>query len=266
MSNSRHVNYQKLSPNYSSRNGNKIKKITIHHMAGNLSIETCANVFASRSAGASSNYGVGTDGRIGLYVEEVNRAWTSSNYANDAQAVTIEVANDSGMYKGGNWHVSDKALESTIKLCVDICQRNNISKLKYTGDASGNLTMHCFFANTDCPGPYLKSKFSYIATEVNKRLESAKAAAKTTSTSTTQTKNTIEFETQSGAFKSKENADALNKKMHDRGFDTVVRKVGDTYKVMSGGPYKTKAEAEARCKVLKAKGFDSIVTTRVVSK
>ena len=167
MSSSPLVDYTKISPNSSARTA-KISKITIHHMAGNLSVESCGNVFQDSSRQASSNYGVGTDGRIGLYVDEsTKRAWTSSNRDNDNCAVTIEVANDGG---APDWHVSDKALESTIALCVDICQRNGIKKLNFTGDRAGNLTMHKYFANTQCPGPYLESKFQYIADEVNRRL------------------------------------------------------------------------------------------------
>lgn len=167
MSNSSLVNYTKLSPNYNSRNGHKISKITIHHMAGNLSVESCGNIFASSSREASANYGVDSNGRVGLYVDESNRSWASSSRANDEVAVTIEVANDG---YGGNWHVSDKALEKTIELCVDICKRNGIKQLNFTGDKNGNLTMHKYFAATACPGPYLESKFPYIAEQVNKRL------------------------------------------------------------------------------------------------
>ena len=94
MSNSSLVSYTKLSPNCSKPRNHKIDTITIHHMAGNLSVETCGNVFATTSRKASSNYGIGSDGRVGLYVEEVNRAWTSGNRANDNRAITIEVAND----------------------------------------------------------------------------------------------------------------------------------------------------------------------------
>ena len=169
MSNSPLVSYTKISPNSNNPRKNKIQKITIHHMAGNLSVETCGNVFASKSRQASSNYGVGSDGRIGMYVEEKNRSWCSSNAENDHQAITIEVANDGG---APNWHVSDKALAATIDLCTDICQRNGIHRLNYTGDKNGNLTEHNYFAATACPGPYLKSKLPYIAQEVNKRLVS----------------------------------------------------------------------------------------------
>lgn len=167
MSNSKLVSYTKLSPNCNKPRNHKIDKITIHHMAGNLTVEQCGAIFARSTRSASSNYGVGTDGRVGMYVEECNRSWCSSSPENDHRAVTIEVAND---LIGGNWHVSDTALATLIDLCVDICKRNGITKLNYTGDKTGNLTMHKWFAATACPGPYLESKFPYIAQEVNKRL------------------------------------------------------------------------------------------------
>jgi len=178
MSNSKLVNYTRLSPNCSKPRNHVIDKLTIHHMAGNLTVEQCGSVFAPASRKASANYGIGTDGRVGLYVEEANRSWCSSNAANDNRAVTIEVANDE---VGGNWHVSDTALAKLIDLCVDICQRNGISRINYTGDKSGNLTMHKWFAATACPGPYLESKFPYIAEQINARLEGTPQPATATS-------------------------------------------------------------------------------------
>lgn len=216
MSNSSLVNYVKISPNSNNPRKHKIDTITIHHMAGNLSVETCGAVFASSSRQASSNYGVGSDGRIGMYVEEKNRAWTSSNSANDHRAVTIEVANDGG---APNWHVSDKALEATIKLCVDICKRNDIERINFTGDKSGNLTMHKWFAATLCPGPYLESKFPYIAAEVNKRLGVAAETPKKEEVEApkTETKNEMyrvrkswtDAKSQKGAYKVLDYAKAL---------------------------------------------------------
>jgi hypothetical protein len=105
--------------------------------------------------------------------------WCSSNSANDNRAVTIEVANDE---VGGDWHVSDTALAKLITLCSDICKRNNIAKLNYTSDKSGNLTMHKWFAATACPGPYLESKFPYIAEQVNALLGSSSDTAETPTT------------------------------------------------------------------------------------
>ena len=190
-SNSKLVNYTKLSPNHSGTRNHVIDKIAIHHMSGNLTVETCGSVFAPASRQASSNYGIGSDGRVGMYVEEKNRSWCTASAECDNRAVTIEVANDQ---IGGNWHVSDKALAKLIDLCVDICQRNGIKKLNYTGDKSGNMIMHRWYAPTDCPGAYLASKFPYIQEQVNKRLNGAtSSSASSTSkptTSTTTTTNT----------------------------------------------------------------------------
>ena len=148
-------------------------------MAGNLTVEQCGGVFTPTSRKESSNYGIGSDGRVGLYVDEANRSWCSANSGNDNRAVTIEVADDE---IGGDWHVSDTALAKLIDLCVDICQRNSIDCINYTGDKSGNLTMHKWFAATACPGPYLESKFPYIAEQVNARLGSSSDTTETPTT------------------------------------------------------------------------------------
>ena len=168
------VSYTKISPNKTSPRNHVIDTITIHCMAGNLSVERCGAVFAPTTRKASSNYGSGSDGRIAMYVEEKDRSWCTSNRANDMRAITIEVANDGS---APDWHVSDKALNSLIELVADICKRNNIKELKWQGNKSligqinkQNMTVHRWFAAKACPGNYLYNKHSYIAEEVNKRL------------------------------------------------------------------------------------------------
>lgn len=163
MSNSPLVDYVLISPHRNSPRNDKIRKITIHHMAGNLSVEECGRLFQTRKA--SSNYGIDSKGRVGMYVEEKDRSWCSASPWNDHQAITIEVADDTP-----DWHVSDIALAKLIDLCVDICVRNDIKELIYTGDTDGNLTRHNMFCATICPAPYLQSKFPWIASEVNRRL------------------------------------------------------------------------------------------------
>ena len=157
--------YTHISPHKRDRTQN-ITKITIHHMAGNVSVESCGNVFQGERV-ASSNYGIGSDGRVAMYVEERHRAITSSSTDNDNQAVTIEVANNSG---APNWLVSDKAYNALLDLCVDICRRNGIEKLTYDGTPNGSLTHHQMFAPTTCPGPYLLARFPQICDIVNERL------------------------------------------------------------------------------------------------
>lgn len=181
MSNSRLVSYTKLSPNCDHPRNHAIDKITIHHMAGDLSVETCGNLFANPNREASANYGIGSDGRVGLYVEEGDRAWASASPSNDNRAVNIEVANCA---TGGDWPVSSAAYNKLIDLCVDICQRNGIKTINYTGDADGNLTEHRMFMATACPGPYLHERMSQISAAVNARLGAAEVPAEDNSTNT----------------------------------------------------------------------------------
>lgn len=173
MSNSPLVSYTKISPNRTSPRQHKIDTITIHCVAGQCSVETLGDIFTPTSAKASSNYGIGPDGRIGMYVEEKDRPWCSSNAANDHRAITIEVASDAKH----PYAVKAAAYKSLIKLLVDICKRNDIKELKWKGDKSligqpdkQNMTVHRWFDNKDCPGEYLYSRHAKIAAEVNAQL------------------------------------------------------------------------------------------------
>lgn len=175
MSNSPLVTYTKLSPNHSGRRNHVIDTVSIHCMAGNASVETCGALFADPARKASSNYGIGSDGRIALYVDEANRSWCTSNAANDHRAITIEVANNGG---APDWPVSDKAYSALLDLLTDICRRNNIKELLWKGNKSligqvgkQNMTVHRWFAAKACPGDYLYNRHGEIAAEVNRRLK-----------------------------------------------------------------------------------------------
>ena len=175
MSNSPLVTYTKLSPNHSGRRNHVIDTVSVHCMAGNASVETCGALFADPARKASSNYGIGSDGRIALYVDEANRSWCTSNAANDHRAITIEVANNGG---APDWPVSDKAYAALLDLLTDICRRNGLKKLLWKGDKSligqvdkQNMTVHRWFAAKACPGDYLYNRHGEIAAEVNRRLK-----------------------------------------------------------------------------------------------
>jgi hypothetical protein len=167
------VDYVKISPNRTSPRNHKIDTITIHCVVGQCSVETLGNVFSSSSREASSNYGIGYDGKIGMYVEEKDRSWCSSSSSNDHRAITIEVASDTTH----PYAVNDKAYNALIELVADICKRNNIKKLKWKGDKSligqidkQNMTVHRWFANKACPGDFLYERHGAIADAVNKKL------------------------------------------------------------------------------------------------
>lgn len=176
MSNSPLVSYTKISPNKTSPRNHKIDTVTIHCVVGQCSVETLGNIFAPMSRQASANYGIGVDGRVGMYVEEKDRSWCSSNAANDHRAITIEVASDTTE----PYAVNAKAYAALIDLLVDICQRNGITKLVWSTNKADrvnhkngcNMTVHRDYANKSCPGTYLYERHAQIASEVNKRLGS----------------------------------------------------------------------------------------------
>lgn len=258
MSNSPLVSYTKISPNKSSPRNHKIDTVTIHCVVGQCSVETLGNVFAPTSRQASSNYGIGYDGRIGMYVEEKDRSWCSSNAANDNRAITIEVASDTKE----PYAVNAKAYAALIDLLVDICKRNGIKELVWSTNKADrvnhkngcNMTVHRDYANKSCPGTYLYERHAQIASEVNKRLGSTniKPAPEKPSGGL--------YRVQTGAFKSKTNADAMLAKVKAKGFDTYMVKVGDLYKIQVGA-FKVKANAEATLKKLQAAGFSAFITT-----
>lgn len=170
MSNSSLVNYTKISPNRTKNRNHKIDTITIHCVVGQLSVETLGSIFSKTSNNSSCNYGIGKDGRIGMYVEEKDRSWCSSNASNDHRAITIECASDTKH----PYAINNKVYKSLIKLCVDICKRNNIKELKWKGDKAligqvekQNMTVHRWFANKACPGDYIYNRLGQIAKEVN---------------------------------------------------------------------------------------------------
>ena len=180
--NSSLVNYTRISPNRGNVvNGKRvygrdhaIDTVSIHCVVGQCAVEALGSIFASASKQASSNYGIGYDGRIGMYVEEKDRSWCTSSRANDNRAVTIEVASDTKH----PYRVNDAAYKSLIKLLADICRRNGIKKLVWSTDKNDrinhrngcNMTVHRDFANKACPGDYLYNLHGQIAIEVNKIL------------------------------------------------------------------------------------------------
>lgn len=206
MSNSKLVAYTRWSPNHSGKRTHKIDRISPHCVVGQCSVETLGSIFAQKSRGASCQYGIGADGRIGQYVSEANRSWCTSSNANDQRAVTIECA--SNTYSP--YWMNDKVWKSLIKLCVDICARNGKKKLLWLGSKSKALnyapksdemvlTVHRWFANKSCPGDWLYSRLGTLANEVTKQLGgSAPAPAPTPSP------------TPAKSYKVKVTADVLN--------------------------------------------------------
>ena len=175
MTNSPLVQYTHYSPYHSGKRNHKIDTITIHCMAANMTVEACGSWFSNPAAQASSNYGIDSDGKIALYVDEQNRSWATSSAANDHRAVTIEVANTLAKEP---YPISDAAYNSLIALLVNICQRNGIPKLLWQANKNligqvdnQNMTVHRWFAPKSCPGETLYNLHTQIANHVNQKLQ-----------------------------------------------------------------------------------------------
>lgn len=174
------VNITLLSPNHSGQRTHSIDTITIHCVVGQSTAKRIGEIFQPDSRQASSNYGIGFDGSIGLYVEEKNRSWCSSSNTNDQRAITIEVASDIKE----PYAVTDKAYNALIELVADICHRNGIKKLVWSTDKykrmnhldGCNMTVHRDYANKSCPGTYLYERHGDIATKVNAKLNATTEA------------------------------------------------------------------------------------------
>jgi hypothetical protein len=262
MSNSKLISCTLISPNKNSPRNHKIDTITIHCVVGQCSAERIGEIFKPTSRQASSNYGIGYDGRIGLYVDEADRSWCSSSAANDNRAITIEVASDTKH----PYAVNDKAYAALLDLVEDICRRNGIKKLVWSTSKDDrvnhkngcNMTVHRDYANKSCPGDYLYNRHGEIAAEVNRRLGVPAVEQKPEQKPQGDAKNL--YRVQLGAFEKKDNATAFAAKLKKEGFDTYIVQIGKYYKVQVGA-FSVKKNAEAMLEKLKKAGHDDAFIT-----
>lgn len=290
MSNSKLVSYTKISPNRNSPRNHAIDRITPHCVVGQCSVEALGNLFANSGRQASSNYGIGADGRVGMYCPESDRSWCSSSPANDNRAVTIECASDNYYPYAFNWNVYLKLVD----LCVDICQRNGKNRVVWLGHANYEpkanemlLTLHRWFASTSCPGDWLVQRMSDLASRINAKLGEkrdylmlgdAGEAVKAMQIMLIACGYSCGSYGADAQFGSATEA-ALKKFQKAKGLDVdgyygpkskaaltdeYLKKTGgdatkDVIYYVQAGAFKTKANAENRVKALKAQGFTAII-------
>lgn len=250
------VDYTRISPNKTVNRSHVIDTITIHCYVGQVSVENAGAWFAKTTTAASCNYVIGSDGRIGLIVEEKDRSWCSSNKENDHRAITIECASD----KTHPYAVNAAVYESLIDLCADICKRNGIKQLLWKGDKSligqiqlQNMTVHRWFKNKACPGDYLYSRHSEIAAKVNAILNPSPGQQVQSSG--------FMYCVQTGAFSKEQNAKNMAGTLKAKGFDTYITKQDGFWKVQVGA-YSKKMNATNMQTKLKAAGYDSIIAIK----
>ena len=219
MSNSPLVSYTKLSPNHSGKRTQPISRISPHCVVGQCSVESLGDIFAPKSREASSNYGIGADGRIAMYVEEQNRSWCTSSNENDQRAVTIECASDTTE----PYAFKDIVYQRLIELCIDICKRNGKKKLLWLKDKEKTLsytpksdemilTVHRWFANKSCPGNWLMARMDDLADKVTTALGGSAETPETPEKPVEKAKlyrvrkTWADSKSQKGAFKNLDNA------------------------------------------------------------
>ena len=251
------VSYTKLSPNHSGERTHSIDTITVHAVCGQVTVETLGDIFAPTERGASSNYGIGLDGRIGMYVEEKNRSWCSGSRSNDHRAITIETSCDTTH----PYNVRDVVYSALIDLCTDICKRNGKDTLIWIPNKDEALayerkenemliTVHMWFQDTDCPGEWILSHLSDVARQVTKRFHKDEEVFEDIKL----------YKVQTGAFSIEQNAKNLSVKLKADGFDTYIIKEDNWWKVQTGA-YEEYDNAEAELAKLKAKGYEAFIKT-----
>lgn len=290
MSNSKLVSYTQISPNRNAPRNHSIDRITPHCVVGQCTVEALGNLFANSGRQASSNYGIGADGRVGMYCPESDRSWCSSSPANDHRAVTIECASDNYYPYAFNWNVYLKLVD----LCVDICQRNGKNRVVWLGHCNYEpksnemlLTLHRWFASTHCPGDWLVQRMSDLASRINAKLGEkrdylmlgdageAVKAMQTMLIACGYSCGSYGADAQFGsatesALKKFQKAKGLDvdgyygPKSKEKLTEEYLKKTGgdatkDVIYYVQCGAFKTKANAENRVKALKAQGFTAII-------
>ena len=170
------------------REGQQIRFIIPHHMAGRMTGAECAKYFTYNTAGTSANYCIGYDGDIAQNVPEQYGAWTSGDVNFDRQAITIEIS-DTAV---NDYRIPEASQEAFVELCVDLVKRYPSlgGKLVYdpedearviaakhgTGswdDIRGNVLIHCWTTTTGttCPEWHLKAILPDLIDRVNRRLQ-----------------------------------------------------------------------------------------------
>ncbi len=244
-SNSPLANEFVLNNNHYGLRPHRPDHILIHCMVGQATAHNCGKFFQRGSW--SSNYGIGFDGQIALYVEEKYAPKCTSDSDIDKRGISIEVASDTFH----PYAVTPAAYEALIRLVADICRRNGIKKLLWEGNpaligniARQNMAVHRWFDAKACPGDYLFNRHGDIANRVNTLLGATSAPAPTPEPVPTPTPggNKIVYRIQVSAHSTKAAAETAANRFS--GIKAHVVQSGNVFRVQLGD-YNTREEALA---------------------
>lgn len=149
--------YMRVAAGFTNGRPYGISGVTVHHMAGNLTLEQCKAALDSNGTGA--HYGV-AGGRVAQFVDDYNRAWAcgdgiGTGGGND-RTISIEHAND----HADPWTVSEDTLDTGAHLTAAICAYYKLGRPEW----GKNVWPHRHWSATACPGElYGSQKDAYIA-------------------------------------------------------------------------------------------------------
>lgn len=149
--------YMRVAAGFTKGRPYGISGVTVHHMAGNLTLEQCRAALDSNGTGA--HYGV-AGGRVAQFVDDYNRAWAcgdgiGTGGGND-RTISIEHAND----HADPWTVSEDTLDTGAHLTAAICVYYKLGRPEW----GKNVWPHRHWSATACPGElYGSQKDAYIA-------------------------------------------------------------------------------------------------------
>ena len=255
------VNYTKLSPFNSGKRTKPIDRITPHCYVGQASVEDMGAWFAT-TAGCSTNYGIGKDGRVALIVPENCRSWCSSSSANDQRSVCIEDASD----PQAPWAFNAVVYQKLIDLCIDICKRNGKKKLLWLVDKEKTLaynpapdemvlTVHRWFAAKACPGDWMYSRMGDLAAKVTAALGGSSEPSGNDPTDGAKKL----YRVQVGAYKDRKNAEKKLRQISATGTDCFITELQEGFYRVQCGAYSVKQNAENKMNALQYMGFDAII-------
>lgn len=141
---------------FSSRENTPVRYLIVHHWAGTSGGDAR---LLNPSEAVSASYILYGSGELVGQVPEEYRPWTSGSWAADAPAITVETQNSEN---GGDWPVSDAAVEMLARLAADLCVRYGWGSLD-----RNRVRGHREFFATACPGPYLWARLDAIVARGN---------------------------------------------------------------------------------------------------
>lgn len=124
------------------RGGQKIKHVTIHHMAMVGGLDECWNVWQTREA--SAHYTVSPTGEIGQAVWDRDTPWANANLLSNQQTIAIEHSNSAGAAQ--DWPIGEKTLEEGAHLVAAICKYYKLGRpvsganVRFHNIESGGMT------------------------------------------------------------------------------------------------------------------------------